>query len=294
VNSYHRPLSGDLVSLPTFDGRASASDLDLANALGEARRLGLGTLLSVQELSDASGSWADGPVPISPAGQQAFWGRVSASVLHYALLAELLRVDILSLGSDFREAGRTLAEPDAWDAPMRAGRLTRWRKLIQRTRACYTGALTYGARMAQDAGMIAFWGDLDFVGLNVFPEYGKVGVEPRDAYVRRTLGGHLEQGILLANRWNRPLLLLQVGFPSAAGSWPNPDVPRGPAAPEEQERFYRILEEVLAEERVDGDVVRGFWLWNWRVAADGGGPEDHGFTLRGKPVEEILPSLLKQ
>jgi hypothetical protein len=111
-----------------------------------------------------------------------------------------------------------------------------------------------------------------------------------DAGLRRSLRFEVEQAIELAIRWNKPLLLV-LGFPARADSWNRPIVPRGELDPDAQERFFTALGDVLAGKLENGEALRGFFLWDWPVDPRFAGPEDGGFSLRGKPVEAALRRL---
>ena len=208
-----------------------------------------------------------------------------------ALLAELLGVDVFCFGSNLRESTRTEVEEERRDPERLTQRREAWIRLVQRLRGAYTGPLTYAARFPGEAQEIAFFEQLDFIGLLFYPSLTRTEAVPDDGELHRSLRFQLQQALDFAVRWNRPLLLAQVGFPGRADSWGRAFVPRGALDLGAQERYLSALADVLAT-KLDGlDSLRGFFLWNWPLDEAVGGPEDAGFSLRAKPVESALRRL---
>ena len=144
-----------------------------------------------------------------------------------------------------------------------------------------------------------FFDQLDCIGLLLFPGVagGKPGAEgePDAELLLRTVRFEVQQALDLAVRWNKPLVLLQTGFPARRDSWGLPLVPRGPAEPAAQARFLAVLAEVLDGELDraldNADVLRGFFLWNWPIDPDPAEAGDRGFSLRGRSLEALLGRL---
>jgi hypothetical protein len=275
----------------------SASDLALASAAAAIHRDGLRVLLSLEVLAQPNGAWADVWAWASPEDRSQFWKRYERVALHYALLAELCGIELYSLGSNLRESTRSalgaagVDEAGALDPEQAEQRCTSWKELIANVHRGYGGTLTYGARFPAEAGDICFFDQLDCLGLLLYPRVPLGDGHPDGEQIRRALRYELRQALDLAVRWNKPLLLVQLGFPSRAESWATPMVPRGALDPEAQERFFEALVDVLAERGPNYESLRGFFLWNWPLDPACAGPEEAGFSLRRKPVESALTRL---
>lgn len=282
---------GPLVTLRPRSVHGSASDLALANAVKEARVAQLRVALALEPLAGPHGTWADGAVLTREWTKREFWAEYERLALHYALLGELNRVEIFCLGANLRGATHTEPWAEEMSEAQEKRRLDEWRALVKSVRPVFSGGLTYAARFPLEAETAGFWEELDFIGLQIYPRAAAPGVDPSDEDLQRVLRADALQAMQLGVRWNRPVLFLEVGFPSRSDSWSLPWVPRGEIDLEAQRRYYSALSAVLRQGFEYGSMLRGFYLWNWHVDPDAGGPQDGGFTPQGKPAEAELPGL---
>jgi len=267
--------------------RASASDLALAQAVAEAHGREMSVLLALEPLTALGGSWADNVAYNGFEAQPDFWKRYRPIVQHYALLGELLSVELLSLGANLRDASRTDPNPPLRDDRLLEVRRAGWKSLLDAARATYHGGLTYTARFPAEARDIGFWGELDCIGLAFFPRFTGT---PDGRELRRLLRTDLEDALDLAVRWNKPLCLVQLGFPARADSWKWSAVPRGASDPEAQGRYFTALADVLGGKLENGDALAGVYLWSWPVAED----DASAFSLRGRPAQGVLSRLFQR
>ena len=218
--------------------------------------------------------------------------------LHYALLAEVLGVEFFSFGSNLREMTRTTPGGEGFEVELDDEQVEQrrngWQNVITRLRGAFRGGLTYAARFPAEAQDIAFFDQLDYVGLQLYPRVPPAVGIPDDKALRGTLRFELERALELAVRWNKPLLIVQLGFPARADSWSTPMVPRGELDLEAQRRYLGALAEVLGGPLENGSSLRGLFLWNWPLDPQACGPAERGFALRGKPVEEALGRLFER
>jgi len=268
---------------------ASAADLALASAAGAARAADLDVLLSLEVLARPSGAWADVLSWTGADDQSLFWTRYERIAEHYALLSELLGLELFSFGSNLRESAQTEGQGEEKTSELHALRRANWKDLIARLRAAYRGGLVFTARSPAEAEAAGFLDQLDYIGLLFFPR--GLGAAPEEAELRRVLRFELQQGLDLGVRWNKPLLLVQAGFPARADSWSRPMVPRGALDLVAQQRYFEALADVLEQKLENGATLRGFFLWNWSLDVAQAGALDAGFSLRGTPAESALRRL---
>lgn len=269
----------------------SASDAALANACATARARELRVLLALEVLSGPSGAWADN-ISWSGAGDSPeFFERTTRVSLHYALLAELLGIEVFSLGANLREATRTDPRGPVRDPALFEQRRKGWKSLIARLRKAFGGGLTYTVHFPSEGHETGFLEELDFLAISLYPRLAQATRDPGDEDLRRALRFELQQALDLAVRWNKPLLIVQLGFPARAESWSTPTLPRGALDLAAQQRFYAALADVLAGPLANKSVLRGFFLWNWPLDQRLAGAREAGFGLRGKPLEAALERL---
>jgi hypothetical protein len=86
---------------------ASAGDLALASSAAAAHAGDLDVLLSLEVLARPTGAWADVISWTGADDQEVFWKRYKRITDHYAILCELLGIELFSFGSNLRESART-------------------------------------------------------------------------------------------------------------------------------------------------------------------------------------------
>ena len=112
-----------------------------------------------------------------------------------------------------------------------------------------------------------------------------------DSYPRYAYVNSFELAQEIARAAGRPLLVVQVGFPSRAGSRADPAVPRGPIDHEEQRHILEMLSDAYRMRSSELDGFAGVYLWSWSPDADAGGELDGGYSPQNKPAEKLLPRL---
>lgn len=242
------------------------TDDRVASTIREARRLGLATVLKPQLWS--RGTWT-GDIAFSDETAFRRWmAEYRLFILHHAGLAEREHADLLVIGTEL--GGLT-------------GREAAWRALIRDVRKVFSGPLTYAANWGEEAERIAFWKDLDYIGVNFYyPLVAKAGETPRAGSPRlRELDRTLER---LSKRHRRPVLFTEVGYAASAAAalepWKEHNAALDPAM---QARCY---------EAVFRSFYRRPWLaglswWKW-PSHGRGSAGDPSFSPLGKPALNVL------
>ncbi len=214
----------------------------------------------------------------SEADWQRWFAAYRRYILHYARIAENTGCEGFSIGLEYVQATRE--------------RPADWRALATAVRAVYHGPITYGANLHDEAEEITFWDELDWIGVNVYPQLAAAPGADVDALVR----GYAPTVDLLARlaaRYRRPVLITEIGFPSVHGAaikpweWPD-DGDQIDLA--EQERAYEATFRAL----YDQPWLAGLYFWKWPIDGEGGGPDDPEYTPLGKPAAEVLARYYRQ
>ena len=224
-------------------------------------------------LTRPNGKWRG---KIEPSSWDAWFAQYGKFILHFAGLAEAGRVEMLVVGSELVSSEK---------------HTDHWKVLIRDTREAFTGLLAYSANWDHYTG-IRFWSDLDVIGLTT---YHKLSDAPGPALDElRGAWKPIRDKIL---SWREtvglPVIFTEVGWCSQEGCSVVPwnyyhKEQATPAGHEEQRRNYQAFIDTWADEP---EVVGMIW-WEWNTAE--GGPDDFGYTPRGKPAEAILRDLFKR
>ena len=276
----------------------SVADVALASTLVAGARLDMSAVLVVEPMLTPSGSRIDAADMMDGGEIERVFDEFERTALHYALLAELVHADVLCLGAGMSRASATVPRDGdgAGLARAKSQRLAAWRRVLGRARAVFGGALTYAAHLRYEAEEVAFWPDLDLVGLI---EFGRIAWRetllqdgiPIDAAIGGSLVTSLRDANELAARTGRPALFLQIGFPARSGSFADPLVPSGEASEHAQERYYAALERVVSSWPNDQDPV-GLLVWSWTADAERAAPA--GYSPRGLAAEAHLERIFRR
>jgi hypothetical protein len=242
------------------------TDDRVGRTIREARRLGLATVLKPQLWS--RGIWTGHIAFADEAAFHSWMAGYRRYILHYARLAELERADLLVIGTEL--GGLT-------------GRQTEWRALIRDVRRVFSGPLTYASNWGEEVETIAFWKDLDYVGVNFYyPLVTAAGEEPRAGSPRlKELETTLER---LSKRHGKPILFTEVGYAASAAAALEPWKEfNATLDPEMQARCY----EVVFRSFYRRPWLAGLSWWKW-PSPGRGSSEDPSFSPLGKPAQAVL------
>ena len=280
---------------------ASASDAELGSLLAAGKSRAMGSLLVLDPLLGAGRDRLDQESLNGVEGRRTFFQRLQYFNLHYALLGELLGLDILCMGSSLNQAAATILVEEELEKPVMRQRkpalLKGWKELIARLRAAYGGGLTYAAHMKLPLYQVGFWKQLDFVGMLGFGpqvkdgfQAGGAGVSPETLELE--VGRQLRKGLQFIEKTQRPPLFIQLGFPARDGSWDAWTSARGEFDPGSQERFFQAFGEGLRGFMRRGKPVN-FFLWNWNVVLPTAPGAVGDFSVRERLTAQTLDALLR-
>jgi hypothetical protein len=256
-----------------FTGPATPTDASLQRIIQYAHGIGLKVMLKPHV--DLSNDPAHYRGEIGPDFTEVEWDAWFASyrtfILHYAELAAQNGCDLYCVGC---ELGTTARHADEW------------RSIIAGIRKIFPGPLTYADNLVEtDPEAVNWWDAVDFVGQDCYPTLTSA-VNPTVDDLLAGWTSFRDRLEALAEKWNKPLLLTEIGCRSVAGGAQNPwDWQRqGPVDLTVQRNFYEAAFRAL-EGR---DWVQGVYWWQWSPDPNDGGPGDTGYSPYGKPAEDVL------
>jgi hypothetical protein len=256
------------------DPTKTPSDQGLAALTARARQLGM--RVAIKPHVDVRDGTFRGD--IAPQDVEAWFASYRTMLAHYADLARAAGADMLVVGTELTSV---------------SVHTDRWRSLIADVRARFGGLLTFAANWTDGARRIAFWPDLDYIGIDAYMPL--VGTEPNPSVEQlerafcattTSLAGsrrYVAETQALHQRFGRPILLTEAGYRSQLGTASKPwddtgGAPSWPAQQNAYEAAYRIWSRV--------PWIKGLYWWDWRASGDGGG--DTSYTPAGKPAETTM------
>jgi hypothetical protein len=267
VTAYQQTSSSNRIYL---DSMKTPSLEAVRHLLRYASDLGLKVTIKFH-VDVADGSWR---ASIDPSDPDAWFASYREILLPLAALTD-------SSGGDRFLIGCELA------GTLRHGGL--WRETIRDVRSVFHRRIGYAASW-DEASIVPFWGDLDFVGVDCYYPV-TVRNDPGRLEILSGWAPVLDRLELLHRQTGREIVLTEIGYRSidGAGRRPYAYATAGALDPTEQADLYWAALQATS----DLPWLAGIYWWNWR--ADGmGGTGDGDYTPEGKPAETVLRQAWRQ
>jgi hypothetical protein len=280
INRLHN-LGYDTITLVPFAGQRGfnaaeihrydahpAGETDLAMSLGAARAHAASMRVMLKPHIWTEGEHGGDPTKIEPRDWAAWFASYEQFAIHEALLARAIGAEWLCLGT---ELSRTEARPE-------------WRRIIAIVRAIYHGRITYAANF--DAfERTPFWDALDAIGIDAyFPLSSDRNAS--DPALRDGARGVVARIDAAGAKWNKPVILTELGYPSTPAPWIEPwrEDRSAPPAPRDQARAFAAMLDAIRRSRSIG----GFIIWKYE--SDPERRDERGYLPKGKPAEKVITS----
>ena len=262
--------SVEVVRHPT----SSPTEAALRRTFRQARELRLRTMffptINLRDEADNEKWWRGN---IRPADWDLWWRNYTAFNVHLAAIAQEEGVEWYSVGT---EMASTHPFPD------------RWRALVAEVRKVYKGKITYSVNF--DSHDSFTFGDcLDVIGMNTYDPIAKFEEYPSPEAIRDAWWWIVNKARTLHERFGRPVMITEVGYPSVAhahvGPWDfRSDKPKDLAL---QDLLVGGALKVVRNWS-DGEAVFYYLYGENLNTKPVGGPEDRTYAIWGKPVEKTL------
>jgi hypothetical protein len=249
----------------------------IADAIRLSRRAGLEvTLFPIVRLSEPRNSkeWRG---TLAPADRDAWFASYGALLADLASLGALTGASRLVVGSE-------LSSLD--------GDLARWRPLVERIRALFTGTLMYSANWDhyQDARLYDLVDEIAVVAYFNLREKDGPSDVPALTARWRSLRREIEFNL---SAHAKPFVLSELGYRSRTGATAAPwdEVQGGVPDVDEQTRAFQAFRQAWTARGQTPSRLAGLYVWNWYGY---GGPETTSYTPRGKPAAEVVRQILDE
>jgi hypothetical protein len=248
------------------DPEKSPTDASLTIAVALAHANGLKVFL--RPLVDAVGPVSR--TDFDPRSPDAWFASYERFIDHYAILAQRLGADTLSVGAEL-----TSLDGPQYDA--------QWRRIIAGVRRRFHGALTYSANTRAAWDHVRFWDALDAIGVDAYFPLAR-GTPSTADLVARWGASYVPPMAALAARYGKRVLLTELGYPSATtASWTPWESRGGYSATAQQRGLDAALRAFTSQPWFGGAMV-----WDWSVDPRAGGAGDTDYTPQHKPAQATL------
>jgi hypothetical protein len=258
-------------------GDATLTEHHLIQAIADAHALGIKVMMKphlwAREFGE--GKWQGDIKMKTPADTDAWFAHYTSYVVDLAKLASRAHADAFGVGVEYVQ----MTKPE---------HTSRWRQLIAAARLAYSGPITYCAHHGDEVFDLRFWDSLDWIGVDAyFPLPAEL--EKKDAPledISAAFMAHLEQLRPLADRYKKPIVLTELGYPSHAGAFSEPwksDRDR-PIDEDVQARGYEAALSAVA----DAPWVRGVFFWKWFSGGRSQPFEHDPYQPDGKEAEQVI------
>lgn len=259
------------VPIPIPDRPGMENDESVVNAVYSAKKLGMITILK-PHIWFGGGSWPGDVEMQNEADWQAFFNYYYEWIRHYALMAEIHRVDMLIIGTEFAKA--TLAREDDWVA------------LIRKIRKLYSGKITYASNWGEEFENVGFWNELDYIGLDCYYPLSK-SENASEKELNANFRDILKKIEKVRNKYDKPLLFTEVGFRSIPAPWRQPHAHAEEGAGYQGEH-QRLCYEVVLSNLAGKDWCQGLLFWKWPSYLEKRRPGNTDYPPVGKPAEAVV------
>ncbi|MBX7150437.1 hypothetical protein K1X84_02270 [bacterium] len=240
----------------------------LYKATEDAHEIGLSVMMK-PHIWLGNGVWC-GKIKVEGDDNLKIWENTFTQfVVYHALIAELTGMESLCM---------------CVELPNMSTHTAMWLRIIRYARTAYKGYLTYGGNWFDEYDKIQFWDQLDFIGVqHYFPLADGQSYSQED--IEKRLNVLSEQFDALSKKWNRKIVLTEVGFPSIEYALlsPHEEIFSQTASEDVQALGY----DQTMKEFMQQSWAGGLFWWKWE---SGRSPRtgDKSFQLKGKKAETVL------
>ena len=285
----------DVILQDGYDESVSMSSITAAIVSAESKGLNVVLEPIVGAINSSTGQFASlGPTNLAPgqtlANPAAFFANYKTYILQWAQIAQQYHVPLLMLGTEMQLA----TEPQF---------TSYWTDIIASVRQVYSGKLTYAAvsfiygSTYNEVGNIQFWNNLDYVGVDAFPQVITGLTTPTVAQIDAAWSSEQWKPTLasIAANTGKPIIFTSCGVASYLGSLDpnysgvNPSPPQDFAT---QTNWYQSFVDTWTGVN-QPNWLQGAFFWDNDPSEVGMMNQSGqiGFDIAGKPANTVVASM---
>jgi hypothetical protein len=252
-----------------------ATDEQLVAILKRAHLRGLHTTLLPIVLIENPGE-KDWRGVIRPKDWDTWWKTYDEFTDRFVEVANAAEVDLLVVGSELNST---------------EGMLERWERVVKRVRDEFDGQIAYSANWDR-YDKIKFWPMMDVMCVSSYFELKRDDPDAPEDELVEAWAKERDRLLTFAERWDRPLILSEVGYPSVSWASAHPwnyVVEKGAKADHvAQARCWRAFFRAWTNTLADPELpAAGFFGYCWSPYYHGD-EWDTGYGIEGKPAYGII------
>jgi hypothetical protein len=198
-------------------------------------------------------------------------------MLYYARLAEHTGVELFCIGTELKTSIKNQPK--------------RWKSLIKKVRAIYSGNITYAANWHDEYEYIDFWTDLDFIGIQAYFPLTE-NKSPNLKTIEKGWAKHLKKLEQLHQKYNKPILFTEVGYRSDVSATIKPwewDSTFRVLYKKKSDKTQQLAFEALFKQLWAKEWFAGVYIWQWdHRSTKEGSTKNLDFSPRYKPAENVI------
>ena len=219
---------------------------------------------------------------ITPTSWEQWWMSYDSFIKHFARMAAELDVDILSIGSELNST---------------EDQEQQWTNVATTTRRIFSGTMTYTANWDRYQ-KVKFWNLVDVISISAYFELVDTPEQQNVLIMSEAWEKIATKIAAFAKAQGRPLLLMEVGYPSvpwaALHPWNYQPGDLKVSDPETQARAYEAFLTIwTAKLTAQACPVQGFFLYHWDPYHSGDS-RDFGYGIEGKPAKTLIRDAFQQ
>lgn len=263
------------MNVPEEVGHWSRRDSSRMNIIGQLHERGIHILLK-PHLWMREG-WRSDIEQESDEDWDLWFESYRKNIIHYAILAEALDVEVFCVGAELRSS--ILKQDEKWNF------------LIKEIKEVYSGKLTYAANWDAEYREVSFWDQMDYIGIQAYFPLTKHPYPTLDE-IESGWEKHVSMLGKFSKKHKKPILFTEVGYrsdntatiePWVWGSALN-DTISFPSN-ETQNLAYEALFRKLWHRK----WFAGMYFWQWHNGSKEDNPHNAmEFTPRYKPAENTM------
>lgn len=263
----------NLSSTRIYPSEATPTDDDLIHVFNQARALGLKVMLKPHlDLWKDPAHWRGqiGEAFSSEAEWEEWFASYRSFIESYARLAEDHGADAFCVGTELSGTSHRARE---------------WKGIVAAVRAIFSGPLVYAANHSGEETSLSWWDAVDYIGVDAYYPLANKSNPTLDE-LKAAWKPHVATLTSLVTKWQRPILLTEIGYRSLDGAASRPWdwQAEGPVDLREQALCYQAAFESFYHQ----PWLAGLFWWSWSPDPLEGGPDDNGYTPHDKPAEDVL------